>query len=306
MSGIALSSRHRHDRRPVPRRGPLLLALLLVGLVGCQAAPQASQGETPSQTTPAAATDALDPTPSPPADEDVVARAVAWLIGLGPGSAEGPPEVTAYRQLRKHSQDSCREVLKSDLSETTETLYHGAAAACLAALHGRSQRWAEAEAAYDALGGPPEGCLDRATYDLLRSVVQAHREDPAATFRVARSSTVALRCPVIEGLTVTRDASGALEIDVSGDRLGQVKDVGVRFVSDCSSVAPEFGQAATDVTGDRRSLQARVAADEAPEDATLLWVGLVAEPEPWIADHECVPIAGSVDPGDDASPSAAP
>src|SRR5918999_4744782 len=212
MSGVAWSVRHRRSGRPRARGWPLLVALLLVALVGCQAAPQASpsgtSGASPLGTTPATATDALDPTPPPPAGEDVVARAVAWLLELAPGAPSGPDEVTAYLSLQEHTQQSCREVLDSELPEATEPLYHGAAAACLAALHGRSDRWAEAEAAYDALGGRPEGCLDRATYDLLESVVRAHREDPTARFRVARSSTVGLPCPTIDRLTVKRDASG--------------------------------------------------------------------------------------------------
>ena len=60
---------------------------------------------------------------------------VAWILSLGPGAPDGPPEFTAYRELQ---QLRCAQVFDrvGELDEPARTLYAGAADACLAALGG--------------------------------------------------------------------------------------------------------------------------------------------------------------------------
>lgn len=307
MAHVALSIGLGNGDRPGRRRARFLLGLMLLALAGCQASapatPSAALGESPAPSTDATdqanATDAPDAQTPPPDDGNIISQGLAWLIGLAPGAPSGPDEVNAYLLLQEHSRESCGEVLDQTLPEDSQTLYHGAAAACLAALHGRSARWAEAEAAYDALDGQPEGCLNRATYALLESVVTAYRENPTAEFRVAQSSTLELPCPSIENVRVTRDTEGALQVGIRGDRLRRVEAVGFRFV-DCPAEIPELDDhgRTEDFTSDRRSLQATIGADAVPPDATTIWIGLVANPDPWIAAAACVPI----EPAEDGNP----
>jgi hypothetical protein len=124
-----------------------------------------------------------------------------WLSLLIPSAATGPPTVEAYELLQ---QNRCSELLEGVDSDRlplgqSETLYRGAAAACLAAFHGRSDLWLQAiEAAQDGapVGG---GCLDQAVAEMLELLVDEHRKDPSAQFEVTTGgrSTIALRCPSI-------------------------------------------------------------------------------------------------------------
>jgi hypothetical protein len=316
LADIGLSVGRSRVERLVARPVPAVAALLLGLILGCTAGPpDATPADTPWDSPRNEATGTSNP-PAPPPRDDVVSSALAWVISLGPGAPSGPDEIVAYELLADPSEANCRELLDSSLPESVETLYRGAAAACLAALHGRSARWAEAEAAYEELAGRPDGCLSRAAYRLLETAVTAHRASPTVSFRIDRSSGVELPCPTIRRLSATRLASGALEISVRGDRLGQVRDVLVRDVADCPASSADLDDfLSASFTSSRRSLQARVDAGEVPDGADLLWLGLVAEPQPWIADQGCVGIESSGGPpadasasgdDDDASPTAEP
>ena len=299
MADVAWWGPNRHIHRPRGRFAVLFSALLFtLAACGGGTVPTPTPATSPAGTPTAGDTDApIEPTPTPtptttpPPDDNIGAKALAWVLGLGPSAGSGPDAVVAYRSIQKASQASCREALDSQLPDDTQRLYHGAAAACLAALYGRSARWAEAEAAYDALPGRPEGCLDRATFDLLESIVNAHRADPTATFRKSRSSHVELPCPTIDNLKVTRDTSGEIEILVRGNRLRQVKAVTYSFVDSCPApdgLEPELS--AEVVTSDRTSLRATGPADDEFAAATSILVAIIAVPEPWVADADCVAI----------------
>jgi len=231
------------------------------------------------------------PTPTPPPDDDLFAKGLALLNKLGPSSGSGPDAVVAYNLIQEASQDSCREAREQQLPEDSQDLYHGAAAACLAAFFGKSERWGEAEEALAALPARPDGCLDRATFDFLEAAVNAHGEFPTAAFGKAKSAKVELPCPTIDEVTVTRDADGALAIQVRGDRLKQVTGVTYSFVEGCpgpEGLEPE--REAELVTSERTSLHATAAADQESASFTSVVVAIIAVPEPWMADSECVAI----------------
>src|SRR5688572_25083070 len=167
------------------RRHFVTLALTVLLVAGCIGV------DVPATETPAQAL-APDQTPTPtdppavatqPPNANPVDTFIAWIAGLGPGSPEGPTQVDIYQLIQRATLESCRQALEPELLgaiEVPETRspYQGGAAACLAALHGREQRWSEAESAFESLPGRPEGCVDRATYDLLEAIIAAHRAAP--------------------------------------------------------------------------------------------------------------------------------
>ena len=127
------------------------------------------------------ATDGPETTRRP--DDNVLETFIAWIVGLGPGSPAGPPEIETYQAIRRGTEKDCRDAANTPMIEPeTETLYHGAAAACLAALNGKKDQWVDAERALAALNGPPQGCLDLAVYNLLKSALDAHHAAPNAEF----------------------------------------------------------------------------------------------------------------------------
>src|SRR5688572_29545378 len=140
----------------------LLLLSACVGTVPATVEPSGTpSGPTPVTGTSIPSTPTSPPAPiTPPPDNNPVATILAWIVGLGPGSPEGPDEVDAYQLILEASEDGCRAAFQAEMPPESVDLYHGAAAACLAALHGKSARWDDAQAAYDALHGPPDGCLD--------------------------------------------------------------------------------------------------------------------------------------------------
>jgi hypothetical protein len=204
--------------------------------------------------------------------------------------------VGLYQLIEQATQESCRGALNPDLgSDEANSLYHGAAAACLAALHGKRARWAEAEAAFDALPGRPAGCMDQATYDLLASILEAHHANPGAVFTLkgkpvqGKPDRVRLPCPKVSNVTVTR-GSGVLEINVEGMRLNQVLELSYAPVSQCPQ-PPDFESGSRlDPDGDNKSLHATVTGDDEALAADWLWVGAIAEPYDWVAAADCVRI----------------
>jgi hypothetical protein len=212
--------------------------------------------------------------------------------------------VDVYQLILDGSEDNCRLALETEMDRSAE-LYHGAAAACLAALHGRSQRWTDAGSALDALDGPPEGCLDRQIYDLLQFAVHAYRANPQARFEIERNSnTVAPRCPTIGDVTVTRNSTGELEVLVRGARLGRVLRIAYKSVDSCPvPVDTPVTTSVEPIEQTRESVRAVVDSSQGLANATFLWAGLIAAPDPWVADGKCVAI---VDAGAGLSDTASP
>src|SRR3954466_13911858 len=271
--------------------GVLLLASACVGGSGSGDSTATTPPQSPGAAV-AVPTAVEQPTPAPPEEGggDVLSKGLAWIIGLGAGSASGPQQIGVYENIQQATEDSCRAAFQSqDVTDEEATLFHGAAAACLAAFHGKTQRWEDAEHALDSLGVRPDGCIDQAVYDVLGSAVQAHRADPTAAFKLAKGQKIALPCPTINALSVTTDAENGITIVVSGDNLGQVKEVTFVPVGACPHEV-EIGALTTDtMTVDGKTITATVAgSDESPP--AFLWVGLAALPEPWVAASDCAPV----------------
>jgi hypothetical protein len=204
--------------------------------------------------------------------------------------------VDTYKLLLEATVSSCRQALNPVL-EVPETLalYKGAAAACLAALHGRSDRWGEAQEAFDSLPGRPDGRVDQATYDLLESVLAAHEAFPDARFTRegepadGRPDRIRLRCLRLDDVSVIRGPDG-LTIDVSGNRLDQAIAISYAAVESCPQV-PEFeSPLKLTPSGDAQALHALVETNAAAQAAEWLWVGVLSEPTDWVAASDCVQI----------------
>ncbi|MGQ0609203.1 MAG: PASTA domain-containing protein, partial [Chloroflexota bacterium] len=137
----------------------------------------------------------LDVAGEAPAEVNVI----AWILGLGPSAPTGPPEFQAYQLLLDGSCATLAERLQTDgddlrtLDDAAQRLYAGTAAACLAALHGQPERWADAENALQGLE-PPVSCVDVTAYELLRRLVDAHASSPSAQF-VAANDPAAAHAP---------------------------------------------------------------------------------------------------------------
>ncbi len=280
----------------------LSVALVLLFAIGCGGGTTPAPGSTPDGTPPTSqqtpSTDGTDPavnTAQPP-EGNAGETFLAWIVGLGPGSPEGPTQVDLYQLIMQATQDSCRQALDPELNDApTRTLYQGAAAACLAALHGKNARWAEAEAAFSSLHGRPAGCVDQATFDLLGSILEAHDADPEAVFTregepvEGKPDRVRLPCPRVTKVTVTR-GSGVLEINVEGTRLNQVLELSYAPVDQCPQ-PPDFESGLRlEPEGDSKSLHATVTGSDEALAAAWLWVGAIAEPYDWVAAADCVPI----------------
>src|SRR4051794_36272047 len=111
--------------------GVLLLASACVGGSGNSTATTRPQPTSVEQ-----------PTPAPPEEGggDVLSKGLGWIIGLGAGSASGPQQIGVYENIQQATEDSCRAAFQSqDVTDEEATLFHGAAAACLAAFHGKTQ-----------------------------------------------------------------------------------------------------------------------------------------------------------------------
>jgi hypothetical protein len=88
----------------------------------------------------------------------------------------------AYYLLMRGTCAQALSVAERELSGTMRTLYGGTASACLAAFKGRAELWPRADAAYEKTTGRAArfDCENRAVYELLRRMVEAHRAEPSA------------------------------------------------------------------------------------------------------------------------------
>ena len=229
-----------HRSRDPARRlvGALLALSLLTSACGSDGAEE-SDGPTTSATS-ATTTGSTSGTPSPttttpkPKKKNVI----AWILGLGPGAPDGPPEFTAYRELQQQQCDVVFDRV-DELREPARTLYTGAAQACLAALEGRAALWAEAVAAHAVVAARQSDltCMDRAAFALLDRLVTLHDAHPDRPFaRAANGTSKAPPCPRIEGLEPDQGDEGT-QVRVSGRHLGG-EVVGVSVVDSLGGSLP--------------------------------------------------------------------
>jgi hypothetical protein len=210
------------------------LALLAAGCSG--SSEKASNGGSPTDTGTATAGSA---SPSPTTTTAKKKRnVIAWVLSLGPGAPDGPPEFTAYRELQ---QLKCGKVFDrvAELQEPAQTLYTGAARACLAALDGRADLWPRADAAYEAVADHRGEltCMDRAAFALLERLVTLHKQFPHRGFESAPTDQAkAPPCPSIVGLTPDHGPAGTV-VRMVGRHLGE-SVVGVDVVDSFGTALP--------------------------------------------------------------------
>jgi hypothetical protein len=249
------------------------LALLVAGCGGSSSDP--SNGKTPSDSTSATGTgSSSSPSPTKKKKKNVI----AWVLSLGPGAPDGPPEFTAYRELQ---QLRCNKVFDrvSELQEPARTLYTGAARACLAAFEGRSELWSQSKVAYDAVAGRRGEltCMDRAAFALLERLVTLHGQFPHRAFESAATTEAeAPPCPSISGLTPDHGPEGT-QVKMTGHHLGAAV-VGVDVVDSFGNSQP-----ATNITHVPGALEFTMP-QAPPADASSIACIVVRAAPDWSAD----------------------
>jgi hypothetical protein len=163
-------------------------------------------------------------------------RIIQWLSEQAPlaGGAEGADEDAYYSLM----EGDCTHVLALSegkgegyqLSASTRTLYEGVASACLAAFEGRALLWPRAEAAFEKITRQAGGliCEERAVYQLLQRLIEAHRAEPSAQLLKRSVGRRALPCPSFTRIAPNHGpAEGGYTVRLEGENLPAV--VGVQF-----------------------------------------------------------------------------
>jgi hypothetical protein len=265
--------------RPI---APLLLLALL--LAACGGSPDQTAGDetttaasSTQQTTATGSTSASTSASTTAAKKKKKKNVIAWILSLGPGAPDGPPEFTAYRELQ---QLHCATVFArvGELKEPARTLYKGAAHACLAATAGQTARWPRAVAALQAVSGRTDelNCMDGAALALLDRLVTLHAEHPSRSFELAAGTkSKAPPCPAIAAITPD---SGPVDTPVrmTGRHLGAAV-VGVSVIDSLGNSLPVVGLDRVD-----GGLEFRM--PEAPSSDASVSVCIVVRADPdWVA-----------------------
>lgn len=252
------------------------LALLVAGCGGSSG--DSSNGKTPSDSTTATGT-AGSSSPSPsPTKKKKKKNVIAWVLSLGPGAPDGPPEFTAYRELQQLRCDKVFDRV-AELQEPARTLYMGAARACLAAFDGRSELWLQSKVAYDAVVGRRGEltCMDLAALALLERLVTLHAQFPHRAFeKAATTEAEAPPCPSISGLTPDHGPEGT-QVKMTGHHLGPAV-VGVDVVDSFGNSQP-----ATNITHVPGALEFTMPAAPPADASSIACIVLRAAPD-WSAD----------------------
>ncbi len=215
------------------RSGVLFLTLVLI-VAGCSrggndGAPPAVPTTSPPITPPAVPTTSPPITPPvpPPPKPPTVTLVIKWIKDVGVTGGGGGSQETAYAWLMKgrcwttldiarHGGDP--QVGAGPLEEPYRSLFEGAALACLAAFHGRTDLWKTATSRFRRIDASGLSCWDREVYDMLSALVQAHQDNPTASFKreTGQSST----CPELGPLKPDHGSrSGGYTVEVTGRNL---------------------------------------------------------------------------------------
>lgn len=146
-------------------------------------------------------------------------KVVEWILALGVAGGADIPEETAVAMLAVGDCARARDIAR-DPDIPLPPVYDAAAAACLAALDGRTDLWSYAESVASR-PVPTRDCLDRAVLTLLRRVVEIHREDPSAQLRPRPAQAgETLPCPRIVRLIPDHGSpEGGYPLRVVGEHL---------------------------------------------------------------------------------------
>ncbi|GAB2850650.1 hypothetical protein GCM10022221_57600 [Actinocorallia aurea] len=199
---------------------------------------------------------------------------IEWIKDIGlttPATGKDPERVhdRAYA-LFKLAGDDCGEAVSAAaaLAEPARTLYRGAGQACLAALHGETGLWAEAERAYTAESDEDLDCVDQGVFRLLRTLVEAHGADPEAHFVRADDNGGGgdALCPRVTGITPDHGTAGET-VTITGVNLSG--DVPVLWGSEVLVVAFADGTGTLTVPQHLEEGSVDVQAEELPGDIYL-------------------------------------
>lgn len=229
------------------------------------------------------------------------ANLIAWILGLGPGAPEGPPEFRAYELLL--DPDDCPKLARQlgagkmeGLSEDALRLYQAAADACLAAFHDRPALWTGAEGALSTLDRP-ESCIDASAYRLLNRLVTAHRTNPEGAFRVSGERKIEAPCPA-DARVKPRHGPMGREVRVTASNIDRVEIARVKFLVDGQLVN---GNGSIDPSPDGDGITLTI--DGGSEAASAQWACVYLEAtQDWNATGAWFaidPPPGSSEPGPD-------
>ncbi len=203
------------------------------------------------------------------------ANLIAWVLGLGPGAPEGPPEFRAYQLLL--DPDDCPELARQlragemeGLPDDAVRLYQAAANACLAAFHDRPAEWTRAERALSTLDRP-ESCIDASAYGLLNRLVMAHRANPDGTFRVSEKRKAEAPCPANARVKPRHGPMGR-DVRVFADHIDRVEIARVKFLVDGELVN---GNGSIDPSPDGDAIRLKI--DGGSEAASAQWACVYLE-----------------------------
>ncbi|MFF5296168.1 hypothetical protein [Paractinoplanes globisporus] len=152
---------------------------------------------------------------------------IRWLHNFAPTGGGGGTAEAAYTNFMQGDCWATLELARvaraaegvEPLEEPLRSTYEGAAAACLAAFHGRADLWGLAGRRHDRVTVSGLDCWDRSVYAILHQLVTAHRADPDATFAVAKGTASA--CPQLAEWTFPRQGprTGGYSIEIRGRNL---------------------------------------------------------------------------------------
>jgi hypothetical protein len=252
---------------------------MLLVVPACGADTEAVDGsQAPSSTTTTQTSTSTGTASTTAAKKKKKKNVIAWILGLGPGAPEGPPEFTAYRELQ---QLNCATVFDrvGELEEPARTLYEGAAHACLAATEGEAAGWPRAVAALQEVSARTDEltCMDGAALALLNRLVTLHAEHPRRSFVLAAGSKAkAPPCPTIAAIAPDHGVEGTL-VQMTGSHLGS-DVVGVSVIDSLGNTLP-----AELVDGAGGTLGFTMPEEPSSDASATVCVVVRADPD-WIAD----------------------
>jgi hypothetical protein len=158
-----------------------------------------------------------------------VTRVIQWMNEHGPtgGGASGPVE-DAYYLMMEGDCAGTLSIAERELSGLGRALYAGAGSACLAAFEGRAELWPRADAAFEKTTSHAArfDCENRAVYELLRRLVEAHRADPSARLVKRVVGKRALVCPYFTKITPNHGPeAGGYTVRIEGRNLPHVVSI---------------------------------------------------------------------------------
>lgn len=152
-------------------------------------------------------------------------KIITWIESFTPAGGGGNIPTAVYYEI---ANGRCADALASapDFPEPMSSVFAGAAAACLAAFHGRADLWPTAYARLDAVSGATGqlDCYVRDLHRMLLDIVTAHRQDPAAAFGRQRPAggTASTGCPVVLAVEPHHGPASGREVRLVGQNLGPV------------------------------------------------------------------------------------